>query len=572
MSSRAHKDPPPLGAHEVTSRPRSVRKQPPTNHLGAECRENASLGTKMAHLPPGWRETATFGAKMFCPPSYRPTPSRPGTPVIASLVLALALTPGAARAFEPEPTHPGLTARALLASHAHAFLKRACGHPQGLLEPLALDGRWIGSRAHARLLRNLARLDPAGGYRPDESGRQRAIGWIMAGSVLAEWPASLNRHHFYCPPLKSGLDNSTPLLGTLLALTATLEGADTVRQLLTGTGFDLTGQSALSWLRAKDNPRSVDRFFAELARSVSAPGAEERRHHLTLALINLGAVLHLLQDMASPTHVRNDFRVGHLQRMGESTFNRGSAFERYVADAYGQLALPDGKPVRRGRVEDFFSTKSWDGLADITTVHHFSPGSLPPPVRVLDATDPKELRQRLAGKLPLAKPTLGPLDLKCARRGTCHQKGAHGAALAYRIDEDQRLAFSLDSAVHRAAARHLLPLAVGYSTGLVDHLLRGTVTLTFEADKLVVQNGKAALASGECTVYWEDGKGKRTLLGQARLNRPVAPGQVLATLDSAPPEGATRLVALVVGRDAADEKLVAAGLLELTAAEAAKTK
>ena len=39
------------------------------------------------------------------------------------------------------------------------------------------------------------------------AGIETAVGWLLAGSVLADVPGTHNRHHYYSPVLKRGLDN-----------------------------------------------------------------------------------------------------------------------------------------------------------------------------------------------------------------------------------------------------------------------------------------------------------------------------------------------------------------------------
>jgi hypothetical protein len=496
--------------------------------------------------------------------------------VVAVLASVVPLT---AWSFEPGPTHPGLTARAVVRSRLHDFLRKECGWQLGLFEQLRLDQSQTSRRRYNRLTRDLRRLDPAGGYRPDEkTGGLRAVAWSLAGSVLAQRPASRGRHHFFCPSLKNGLDDRGPLVGSFLALIAMLEGSDTVREFFTGTGFDLTGKPAPAWASSKDNDLSVPVLYDQLARSVTAESPDARRHHLALALLAMGGVLHVLQDMASPTHARNDFRVGHLQRLGSSSFDRGSAFERFVAERYGQFGLPryGGKPVEKRRIRDFFSNKGWTGLADITSVSHFSPGTLPPPTLVLPDTDPGELRRRLAGKLRLRKPVLGPIDLRCARRAghnrRCHVKGPHGPLLAYHIDDERRLRFTLDRSCHAAAARHLLPLAIGYSAGLINHLLRGRVELTWDDDAFALRNTGAAIKEAKGELYAEDEKGRRTRMRQLELALPAKTGDTLANFSLAPPHDAVALVVLVRGEGFEGDPLVATIQLDLTRDKVVKAK
>jgi len=468
--------------------------------------------------------------------------------------------PMTASGFEPTPTHPGLTAPAMLASKLHTAL-RSWGWQLGLFETLRLDPGELSRRDFNRLRRDLLRLDPAGGYAPNAEQRLRAAGWTMAGSVLAQRPASLNRNHFYCPALRAGLDDPVPFVGTLLGLLAVIDGADTVRELFTGTGFDLTGKPAPEWVLSGDSPWSVNTFHQALATSVSAPTLRKRQHHLAMALLSLGAVLHVLQDMASPTHVRNDFRVGHLQQLGSTFLNRGSVFERYVSRRFGQFGIPRyrGKPIQRNRTRDFFTNKSWSGLADITTVHHFSPGTVPPPIQVLHDADPDELRRRLQGKLQLAKPALGPIDFACLRRqARCHIKGPHGPQLAFSIDRDHRLSFFLDGRCHFAAARHLLPLAIGFSTGLINHLIRARIALKDNSEGLELLNNGVAISSGRARIFVEDKGGNRRPLQTIKLGLPAEPGASLARFRPILPASAHALVVLLVGQDRLGEPLVAA--------------
>jgi hypothetical protein len=342
-----------------------------------------------------------------------------------------------------------------------------------------------------------------------------------------------------------------------------------VREFFTGTGFDLTGKPAPAWVLAGDNDLSIPALYRHLARSISTESAAARRHHLALALLAMGGVLHVIQDMASPTHARNDFRIGHLQRLGSSSFNRGSAFERYVAERYGQFGLPrgSGKPVVKRCIRDFFSNKAWTGLADITSISHFSPGTLPPPTLVLPDPAAGELRRRLAGKLPLKKPALGPIDLRCARarhrHRRCHVRGPHGPLLAYRIDDQRQLRFSLDPACHAAAARHLLPLAIDYSSGLLDHLLRGRVTLTRDVEQLSVKNVGAPIKEATGELLAEDGKGRRTRVREIKLTLPARTGDALATFSLTPPADAAALVVLIRGKGPEGDPLLATARLGL---------
>ena len=250
------------------------------------------------------------------------------------ILLVVALTAIPASAYEGGTTHAGITSEAMLASRLHTFLRREHGLSLGLFTRLKLSSANMITRNARKLRHHLIRLDPAGGFRPDAMGGMHAAGWVLAGSVLADVPSSANRNHFYSPVLRGGLAQPNLLLGAAVRLMATLEGGDTVREFFTATGFDLTGASAVSWISSPDNSRSGASFYRHLAESVAAAEPGRRTHSLAMALMAMGDLLHTLQDMASPTHVRNDFVQGHLQRLGRNSMNRGSAYERHVAAVY----------------------------------------------------------------------------------------------------------------------------------------------------------------------------------------------------------------------------------------------
>ncbi len=481
----------------------------------------------------------------------------------------LAWNASPALAYEGPDTHVGLTTEAALASKLHAYLRGEHGLGLGLFTRLQIQGEAMDSRAHRLLQLDLDKMDPGGGYRPDKSYGQYAMSWALAGAVLAEMPASENRHHFLCPTTNSGLKNLRPITGWVLGLLATLEGGDTVRQFFTGTGFDLTGKLATDWLFAPENPHGMAAFHRELAAAVSEDAPARRAHHLALALTALGAMLHVLQDMASPTHARNDFADGHLERLGSSTYDRGSAYERFVASQYGRLGIPKykGPAVARASLRQFFHSPRWDGLADLTHLAHFSPGTIPANTQLLPGTDLKQLQKRLEKGLTFQEPPLGKIDLACAAKKTCYLRDPRGnrPLLAYRLGRKGKLMFRLDNRVYAAAARELLPRAVGFSAGFIDHLLRGKVDLALKsATQVEVVNRSAELAGGRVRIFAEDEAGKRTLLGAQALDAPVKTGASLVVLTVQIPKGSKKLVALLEGTEqATGDPLVATKILTL---------
>src|SRR5439155_20488547 len=191
--------------------------------------------------------------------------------------LALTLLSSAALSYEA-PTHAGLTERAALAAGLHARLAADFGRALGLYETLQLGG------GDPELDRRLVKLDPEGGYAPDER-RQTAIGWVVAGAVLEGVPAARTRNHFFDPTHESGLDQNGRALRTRVG--AAVSGIGSLRGIFTGANFDGSGRSSLEWLAA---PREVNewglpRFLDERERAVTAATTAEREDALVRALL-----------------------------------------------------------------------------------------------------------------------------------------------------------------------------------------------------------------------------------------------------------------------------------------------
>ncbi|MBW2732285.1 MAG: hypothetical protein JRH20_07805 [Deltaproteobacteria bacterium] len=401
--------------------------------------------------------------------------------------LGLATFPQSVAAYETTSTHPGMTGLAVLKSGLHRFL-RAHGLKHGLFTTLTLQPDLMSKAEFEALRAALQRVPAASGARPDavtKKGkapkRQKAsritsrrplpaqrplqewsLGWLMAGSMLQGMPTASDLKHFFDPVKQRGLSQGRTWRWGGASI---LDGRDSLPT-------KLKGPSAIRWLRDAKNPHSVAQWQRHITQAATAADPRRRDHHMAMALMALGGLLHVLQDMGSPTHTRNDYAQGHLQRLGGSSLDRGSAYERYVAQRYGRAGLPPyfGKGVAFAKIEDFFTSPDSTGLADISRRDHFSPGTLPEPQLAEIGVDANKMLAGLQTRLSCAQPSLTTIDLPCARQKTCYAAGPHGPRYAYRII-DAKLQFFLDYRCLAATARHLVPLSIGYSTGLIDHLL-----------------------------------------------------------------------------------------------------
>ena len=107
------------------------------------------------------------------------------TRVAAVAALGLVAHASVARAYDPATTHAGLTERAALASQLHRVLARALSRPLGLFEPVALSLDDLPRAQAESLEARLGALDPSAGATPGPDGVAPALGWVIAGSVIA---------------------------------------------------------------------------------------------------------------------------------------------------------------------------------------------------------------------------------------------------------------------------------------------------------------------------------------------------------------------------------------------------
>lgn len=455
-----------------------------------------------------------------------------------------------ASAWEPETTHAGLTERAALHADLHAHLRDHLGLDLGLFMPLI-----VPPADAPALFRVLNALNPIHGYVPDVSGRMLALAWLSVGSVIADAPVAHAGHHFFEPATGRGLGDRTLGWSERLGhrLRATALGADLVR----------SGKPAPDWVLDPANPMGFASFLEQYEKAVSAATAGERRRHLAAALMAAGAMLHVLQDMGSPSHVRNDL-AAHLDLIGTDRFDRGSRLERIAALSHGRLGVPapGAEQIQATNLRAFFTTPEGTGLADRTARRWFSAHTLPEPVRVRAGMGSSVIAQRLRGSLVYPEPAPpSRLDLEAAQSRAARWVDGSGVCVAsYQIDRKDRLVWFLDDPCVNEQVAAILPVVAAYSAAFLDWLFRGTLTLEPAEGGLAVSvpDTGAALGSGTLTLFWDDERGARTALG-APINVTSGPvGQAL-TRAPAPPANAHAVAALFRGVDGTGEPVLAVG-------------
>ena len=404
-------------------------------------------------------------------------------------------------AWEAATTHAGLTEQAALASSLHERLRVQFAQDKGLFQVLTVPP------ADARdLFVVLQRLNPTHGYVPDKRGKLNALGWLVAGSVVADTPEELAANHFYDPTTRSGL-SSASLRGLLSRI------RHRVVTVVNGSDLERSGVAGPDWIEHPKNPFGLAGFRDQYIKAVSARTAGERSRHLAGALLAAGAMLHVLEDMGSPSHARNDL-AAHLDRLGPNPADVGSRFERVAALAYGRLGVPaPAKVVGDRPLRAFFTARDGSGLADRTARSWFSEGTLPRELEL--GGNSRGALQRLARTVLRPAPVPpADLDLEAATSeagGELSDK--RGACLArYRV-ENRRLSWSIDDACALEQVTAILPTVSGYAAGMLESLFRGTLALEADpAGGVLVRAGAVDLGPGTVTIYWDDARRVRKQL------------------------------------------------------------
>jgi hypothetical protein len=319
------------------------------------------------------------------------------------------------------------------------------------------------------------------------------------------------------------------------------------------------GTSAIEWIDHADNPMGLAGFRDQYRKAITASTPAERSRHLAGALLAAGALMHVLQDMGSPSHVRDDL-AAHLDAVSPDRADTGSRFERVAALAFGRLGIPGAASAAEAKsVRALFTAEDGSGLADRTASGWFSAHTLPKSINVPPRRKTSVLAKRLASAVQRAAPApSNTLDLRAARGSKgASLTNAQGTCLArYRVLDDT-LQWSLDDDCVLDQLQSILPQVVSYSAGLLDVLFRGSIEVNAAGKKLALTPAGASFGAGTLIVFWDDNRGVRTELGRFELTG-AAIGKK-AALANVPPKGATRVSVLFEGVDGEGRPLLSAG-------------
>ena len=353
------------------------------------------------------------------------------------------------------------------------------------------------------------------------------------------WYAKIAYNHFFDPQYNNragrGLD-----LGTLDGVP--LVGNASVDWSLEDRGLFPDGKSPEGG-RHTFSIRDAQVYFHA---ALTAGSYSERQAATAKMLQALGHVVHHIEDMAQPQHVRNDM---HLELpLGMSFPASSKDFELYVkrreADIPGMVAAAAYPTPTFNTFRTFWHTPGptpvYTGMAEFTAQNFFSAHSafrvlpdgsmvnrpeFPLPARGSLVQVPRTVTingrsysrnvQVLVGDVYDGARNVTSTGVPLAQVSFLGSGPAAGApagrppALLY-----------VDREIWDAQLPILLPRAVAFSTGLINHFFRGKIAIARSADtkSWVISNQGTGTLKGQVTIYGEDAVGWRAALPGARFD------------------------------------------------------
>jgi len=425
--------------------------------------------------------------------------------LLATAVVYFIITASNAYSFDDQETHPDLTERAIINSSFNSYLVNTLGITEGV------EKKFKGISLF--------------------SSNKSVMEWMKKGSTDEDDPPCRASNHFHNPRLPWDQSYNTdapeyisfwchnvpptwPLFSNITWATGLTQKSQTTP--------DTRDRQDMGW----ENART---YFHQALTSNTEAGREDK---FIKTFNAVGQVMHLLEDMAVPAHVRNDFQ-SHLVFMGiklDAKFTDwwANPFEYYVKNHPTLItaADPAGPTFTNPRLTDFWDTTDTAGdspgagLAEIVNRGYLSDQTIPGNNDVI--SDPYynvhmfPLPQLVTGisesidYLPNAKEPTRYLSRQVCP--SCDGRIDHFVAYSLFTSEAERKAqtpnpklrlYYLDDNVHKTYAGELLLLAVGYSAALLDYFFRGTINLTPVADgvtfrtvKVTAQNNTPGEAMG----------------------------------------------------------------------------
>jgi len=391
---------------------------------------------------------------------------------------------------------------------------------------------------------------------------------IKAGAVLED-RASNSLHHFY-DPMNGG--RGLVLGGNAIGVTVGIASPDWMFE---------TDTSLLSRKFRQDfsYSDSLEYFYKALTSNQAAT----RQVNFGLMFRGIGHLIHHIQDMAQPQHVRNDQHCDGAYSLVCRPLDNPSHYEKYTDEVRGRIVPGQGTysipafPLMR----HYWVNASGTGMAEFTQSNFISQGTnfdmdsngnmtgntdYPLPIPYLEAlTSPIDLLTLLQQSeidpvnatgimqnLQCGTPLLCMIDFIPSQVMDFGLSGSAGFQLNSRASSISLLDDELESTEDphavittynrfnfHAAYPFLIPRAIAYSAGMINHFFRGRISIVdAEVDQennatITVMNNSSygnTLTDGRFELYYESTGEGRKRVPELRISSGGLPLSVGASL------------------------------------------
>ena len=413
-------------------------------------------------------------------------------------IIAAALISGNVSAFDNEVTHPDLTDRAIRSSKLSDYLKDTLNLPKGaetIVEDLTLEE------------------------------------WIERGSTLEDEPPCRASNHFHNPlePWTESYMSDQPWFINLWCSGGEYPPGNIKSDVHWATGYTAPAPDGTKvdtgnqwdWDHAREYYYSY-LTGKDFQGNPVATTKDQRQKYFSKCFQSLGQVLHLIQDMAVPAHVRNDFR-SHLDWVGitpgtlfHPTKWFGDKFEYFVAKHDEWITGSSGGDLADPTLTRFWDTDNYNGqtpsislsspligLTEYTNINFASKNTIFAEDFLIDYDSSNDVYYHpyprksstdmdviLSGNKPpetiIDEDGKADLRVYVAKTGDGAQV-ARFVTATYFTNEIKAVpdydvaifyrSLEIDKECAKDYASKLLPRAIGYSAGMLDYFFRGEIDM-----------------------------------------------------------------------------------------------
>jgi hypothetical protein len=260
-------------------------------------------------------------------------------------------------------------------------------------------------------------------------------------------------------------------------------------------------ESSLLWANSDSgNDQGWNAARNNFYQSLVATSSSDREENLANTFQGVGQVMHLVEDLAAPTHVRNDI---HLPVNTQKDLFEEFTNKKYLEMTYTGYPVVD---LQTFSTVDKFWKNSGKGLAEFTNKNFLSRDtnfddnkySLPVSIGEWVATETINVAKKGPKQVQVkyfqgyATDTYQP-----AKSAPISRLAAYSYLDAERKRINNKRAYALNDAVHKEYAQFLIPRAVSYAAGMLNYFFRGTIELSLPAQ------GIYAIAEPDSSGYRE---------------------------------------------------------------------